>query len=307
MAEQVEMSSLDLRYESCRMKSKNAEKQLLESILDNGIRDAFRGVKTKQGSRILLDGFKRYRCAQKLNIGIVPFHSLAADEALGIIELLRIANAKSLSILEQARFVDELKSVHKMSISEIATLVERSKGWVGMRVGLIGEMSKTVMDKIFSGKFPVYSYMYTIRSFMRMNGIKKQEVDEFVASVSDKGLSLRDIEVLANGYFKGGQDIREQIKSGNIAWGLSRLKHSLVEPTDCTQIERRMLTDLEITQKYMQRVISKSQDDRFKNASFFVQAHLISGGILRQLEIFSKTIEVFHDQCGQTPSDLSAS
>jgi hypothetical protein len=142
---------------------------------------------------------------------------------------------------------------------------------------------------------------------MRMNGIKKEEVDEFVASVSDKGLSLRDIEVLANGYFKGGQDIREQIKSGNIAWGLSRLKHSSVEPTDCTQIERRMLTDLEITQKYMQRVINKSQDDRFKNASFFAQAHLISGGILRQLEIFSKAVEVFHDQCGQTPSDLSAS
>jgi hypothetical protein len=68
-----------------------------------------------------------------------------------------------------------------------------------------------------------------------------------------------------------------------------------------------MLTDLEITQKYMQRVISKSQDDRFKNASFFVQAHLISGGILRQLEIFSKAVEEFHDKCGQTPSDLSAS
>lgn len=307
MAEQVEISSLDLRYENCRMKSKHAEKQLLESILDSGIRDALQGVDTKQGSRILLDGFKRYRCAQKLNMGMVPYHSLGADEALGIIELLRISNAKSLCILEQARFVDELKNVHKMSVSEIARLVERSKGWVGMRLGMIGEMSKSVMDKIFGGKFPVYSYMYTIRSFMRMNGIKKEEVDEFVASVSGKGLSVRDIEILANGYFKGGQDIREQIKNGNISWGLARLKHSSVEPSDGTQIERRMLKDLEITQKYMQRVINKSSDDRFKSASFFAQAHLLSGGILRQLQIFSKAVEVFHDKCGQTPSDLSAS
>jgi hypothetical protein len=146
-------------------------------------------------------------------IGIVPFHSLAADEALGIIELLRIANAKSLCILEQARFVDELKSVHKMSISEVTRLVERSKGWVGMRVGLIGEMSKTVMDKIFSGKFPIYSYMYTIRSFMRMNGIKKEEVDEFVASVSDKGLSLRDIEMLATDILKVGKIYANRLKA----------------------------------------------------------------------------------------------
>jgi hypothetical protein len=303
---QVEISSFDLRYERCRLKSEVTEKALLSSILDHGIRDPLRGVETKGGCRILLDGFKRYRCAKKLSIGIVPYHCLGEDEAFGIITLLRIANAKSLNILEQSRLIDELTTIHKMSISQIAGLVEKSKGWVGMRVGIIGQMSPAIMDKVFSGQFPVYSYMYTIRSFIRMNAVSKQDVDVFVKSVAGKGLSIRDIEILANGYFKGGEGIRQQIRNGNITWGLSRLKGSCVT-TDCTQVEQLLLRDLEITQKYMQRVINKSRDDRYNSASFNAQANLLTGGILRQMNIFFESIEVLHDKSGQTSSDLSSS
>jgi hypothetical protein len=55
-----------LRYVDCRLKSHLAEKTLLASILESGIRDPLQGVDV-DGQRILLDGFKRYRCAEKLN------------------------------------------------------------------------------------------------------------------------------------------------------------------------------------------------------------------------------------------------
>ncbi len=303
--EQVEISSFDLRYEHCRLKSTVAEKALLSSMLDHGIRDPFQGVETEGGCRILLDGFKRYRCAKKLGIGIVPYHCIGEDEAFGIITLLRIANAKSLNILEQARLIDELRAIHKMSIWQIAGLLEKSKGWVGMRVGLIGQMSPVIMDKVFQGQFPVYSYMYTIRSFIRMNAVSKQDVDQFVKSVSGKGLSIRDIEILANGYFKGGEDLRQQIRNSNITWTLSRLKQSFVTK-GCTPAEQRMLKDLEIAQKYMQRVINRSKDDRYKTDSFYAQANLLTGGILRQMSMFSKSIKELHDKSGQTSGDLSS-
>jgi hypothetical protein len=305
MAEQVEISSLDIRYESCRMKSQNAEKQLLASILEHGIRDALWGVDTQQGGRILLDGFKRYRCAQKLNMGIVPYHCLGADEALGIIEVLRIANARSLSILEQAKLIDELKSVHKMSQAEIARHLEKSKAWVSVRAGLMAEMSASVMQKIFNGQFPVYAYMYTLRPFMRINRISKADVDEFVAALSGKNLSIRDIEMLAHGYFKGSEDFRQQLKDGHIPWALARLKDRSTNPTAGTPIERRLLNDLQIVQKYMQRVISRSCDERYQSNVFYAQANLITGGILRQMQLFAKIIQVIHDKSRQTPSDLS--
>jgi len=306
MVEQVEISSLDLRYQDCRMRCPGAEKALLLSILDKGIRDPLQGIDTQQ-CRILLDGFKRYRCANKLGIGIVPYSSLSSDEATGIIELIRMSNATSLSILEQAKLIDELKSVHKMSNSEIAAHLEKSKAWVSVRAGIIAEMSECVMKKIFNGHFPVYVYMYTLRQFIRINRISKADIDEFVTAVSGKNLSIRDIETLAHGYFKGSEDFRKQIKNGNISWSLSRLKDRSANPTDCTPIERTMLKDLEIVQKYMQRVISRSSDTRYKSNSFFAQTNLITAGILRQMEIFSKAVKELHDKSGQASSDLSAS
>jgi hypothetical protein len=299
MVDQIEISSFDLRYEGYRIRSAGAEKALLLSISAQGIREPLQGV-DKSGDHILLDGFKRLRCAAKLNIGVVPYLSLGDDEPYGIIELIRISNAKSLSILEQARLIDELMTVHQMCNAEIAALVERSKAWVSVRAGIISQMSQSVMNKIFTGQFPVYSFMYTLRQFMRLNSVKKEEIDEFVNAVAGKHLSTRDIDLLANAYFKGSDEFREQIKSGNISWGLNRLKHSPRPGGDCTQLEQRMLTALEITQKYMRQLILKCNDTRFKSSSFYAQANLLSGGILRQMEAFTQAIRQFYDRTGKT-------
>ena len=225
MLNEVEISSFDMRYERYRLKNPAREKALLVSIMEQGIVEPLQGADTPK-NRILLNGFKRYRCAQKLAIHIVPYSSIGTDEAIGIINLLRIANSKNLTIMEQARLIDELKTVHKMSIEEIARLLEKSKGWVGMRFEMFRQTSPCIIEKILNGEFPVYSYMYTLRPFMRMNGIKKEEIDEFVVCVSGKNLSIRDIQMLAHGYFKGSADYREQIKSGNISWSLSWLKEN---------------------------------------------------------------------------------
>jgi ParB-like chromosome segregation protein Spo0J len=82
--ETVEITSLDLRYETCRMKNPAAERSLLNSICEGGIQEPLQGVATNE-SRLLLDGFKRYRCAKKLGLGIVPYASIEEDAAAGII------------------------------------------------------------------------------------------------------------------------------------------------------------------------------------------------------------------------------
>ncbi len=296
---QVELSSLDLRYENCRIKSSGYERILMGSIAEQGIRDPLQGVDTPE-VRILLDGFKRYRCAKRLGIGIVPYRLLGTDEAGGIISLLRISTAKSLSILEQATFIDELMSEHGMSNGEIAGNLGKSKSWVSVRAGIIGEMSECVRKKLLSGQFPTYSYMYTLRQFIRINCVTKKEVDEFVTLVSGKHLSIRNIEILAYGFFKGSEGFRQQLRSGNISWGLNSLRASSVKIPVCSEVERSMLKDLEITQKYLQRVTCKSRDVRFKTNSFYSQANLLSGGILRQIPAFTQAIGAFHDRSGQT-------
>ena len=104
MAREVELSSLDLRYESFRLKQAALEERLLGSIAQRGIEEPLEGVEVKELS-VLLNGFKRYRCARKLRLATVPYSSLGTDEAVGILSLLRISNNRALSILEQAAFI----------------------------------------------------------------------------------------------------------------------------------------------------------------------------------------------------------
>jgi len=59
MAKEIELSSLDLRYEGYRMKNPGLEERLLVSIAQRGIEEPLEGVQRQQAS-ILLNGFKRY-------------------------------------------------------------------------------------------------------------------------------------------------------------------------------------------------------------------------------------------------------
>jgi ParB/RepB/Spo0J family partition protein len=295
MVENVEILTLDLRFESYRIRNKRAQEELLVSISQNGIREPLEGV-SKNNVRILLNGFKRYRCAQNLGIKILPYFCLGSDEARGIIELLRVSNAKTLTILEQARLIDQLKKVYKMPVSEIAAMLERSKAWVSMRIGILSQMSEKIRDQIFSGRFPAYSYMYTLRQFIRMNNIKIEEIERFVSSVSGKSLSIRQIEELAYGYFKGPDEYRDQIEEGNISVILERSKDINPETIDCNATERKMINSLDSAQKYMRQVIYKHNDTKLKNNAFFVQSNLLSGGILKLLDPFGKAIGELYDK-----------
>jgi len=305
MGREVELANLDLRYESYRMKNAALEVRLLASIAQRGIEEPLEGVDLESRS-ILLNGFKRYRCAAKLGLGIVPYSCLGEEEAVGIVNLLRVSNTKSLSILEQAAFIAQLRQLGKMSVVDIAEQLSRSKSWVSMRLGLMAEMSPRVREIIFRGDFPVYAYMYTLRQFMRMNGVAKQSIEDFVVAVSGKKLSVREIEQLAYGYFRGPESFRDAIGQGHTGVVLDWMRQVPDHPDGCNEFERVLLKDLEITQKYMQRVMGKSQDRRLKTPAFHAQAHLLSAGIMSRQRAFFDSLRRLHDRSGQAASGVSA-
>jgi len=166
MSEIVERSCLDLRYEAYRLRNAAAEARLLASIAERGIEEPLGGVDTPQG-RLLLDGFRRNRCAAKLGIECVPYVSWGEDETQGIASLLSARRQRTLSILEQARFVDELLSTHELTMADVAEMLSRSKAWVSTRHNLLGQMTPEIQGILFRGAFPVYSYMVTLLQAMQ--------------------------------------------------------------------------------------------------------------------------------------------
>lgn len=298
MSKSVELTSLDLQYEGHRLRDDTREARLLTSIMERGIEQPLEGVNAPDGRLLLLNGFKRYRCAKKLGIYDVPYVSLGEEEPTAILNFMRVATDKALGILEQARFIVELLTVHGMSVAEVAETLCRSKAWVSMRRSLLEEMSAEIQQILFRGAFPVYSYMYALRQFRRMNSVSQNEIEQFIKAVAGKRLSVREIELLANGYFRGPPSLQQAIEAGKLTWSLEQMKSVPEDVEGCSEFERVVLKDLQIVRKYMQRVMMKCHDRRLKSRPFYAQANLLTGGLLGTLEPFCERIKEFYDRTG---------
>jgi hypothetical protein len=298
MSEIVELSNLDLRYEGHRLRDDAREARVLASIAERGIDEPLEGVDTPE-ARFLLDGFKRCRSARKLGIHCVPYLSLGEEEATGILSLMRVSTDKALGILEQARFIVDLVSIHGMSVAEVAQTLGRSKAWVCMRQSLLKEMSSAIEQILFRGALPVYSYMYTLRPFMRMNGVGPEPVERFVKAVAGQRLSVRDIELLAQAYFRGPASLREAIEGGKLGWSLDQMKNVPEDREGCNDFERGLLRELQLLRKSMQRLMAKCHDSRLTSRAFYAQANLLTAGLLSTLEPFGEKMKEFHDRSGQ--------
>lgn len=293
----VELSHLDLRYQGHRLPQPRLEQRLLSEVAQAGIRQPLQGV-YRGTAAILLDGFKRYRCARRLHIRTVPFVSWGSDEVSGISQLLRGSPHQGLHLLEQARFVDELKSQHGLGIAEIAQALSRSKAWVSLRLGLIAQLSPTAREALFTGAFPVYSYLYSLRRFRRVNS--QAEIDQFIGALRGKKLSVREIEGLAHGFFRGPESFRQEILQGNFGLALQHIQQAPSDPDSCSEFERVFLHDLEVTDKAMHRVMTKSLDPRLQSRAYLAQCNLLTAAVLSRAAAFLKTLRHLHDHTGKT-------
>ena len=292
----IELSDLDLRYQGHRLQQPRLEEQLLASMARLGIQEPLQGVRPGSAA-VLLNGFKRARCAAKLHLRTVPFASWGTDEVTGILQLLRGSGHRGLHLLEQARFVVELKSERGMGVAEIAQQLSRSKAWVTVRLDLVAQLSPAVREALFAGAFPVYCYLYSLRPFRRLN--PPGDIDQFVAALRGKNLSVREIEGLAAGFFRGPASFRAEVLHGNLSLALQHLSAPAPDPDGCSEFERVFLHDLELGHKGMLRVITKSQDARLQSQPFLVQCNRLTAAMLSRTPAFLQLLRKLHDRTGK--------
>jgi len=297
---EVELSSLDLRYAALRLQQPALEERLLGSIAQGGIQEPLEGVEIEQ-VHVLLDGFKRYRCAKKLHLGTVPYRSLGQDPSVGLLSLLRRRPDQGLSLLEQAAFLDELRQSRPMSsLGQLAADLGRSQAWISVRLGVLAQMSEPVRRQLFAGAFPAYCYLYSLPRFRRLKGVSPAKIEQFVVALSGQGLSVREVEHLAQGFFCGPPSLRQEILKGNLALVLEQIRPQPRPPDGCSEFERLFLGELQRAQKSLQRVMSKSLDPRLKSPDFQAQCHLLSQALLSQAQAFLDILRQVYDRSRQT-------
>jgi hypothetical protein len=120
-----------------------------------------------------------------------------------------------------------------------------------------------------------------------------------VKATAGKRLSVREIEMLAQGYFRGPDSLREAIDQGKWSWSLAQMKNVPEDREGCNDFEWALLRDLESVQKYMQRLTVNCRDERLQSRAFHAQANLLTASLLSKFPPFLKTMREFHDRSGQ--------
>jgi ParB/RepB/Spo0J family partition protein len=296
--ETVELSQLDCRLEKSRVKDAALERALLESISSRGILDPLDVVccEEKDGY-ILVDGFKRYRCARKLGMGMVPARFIAGDIVTGILALIRRSNSgNQLSTLEQAALIEELHQKCGLSIYDIATHLGRSPSWVSMRLGMIEQLSPLVREKILSGAFPIRVYMYSLKRFTRVNRIPSQRVDTFVSAVSGKHLSTRELFVLSRCFFSGGPVMEDLILRGDIHRAVHMYTGCAEDDSALSVKQRSFISDMTKSYVDMGRVASCARDISYESGYFVQYVNFWAAKIRRLLPRFRKITRELYDK-----------
>jgi hypothetical protein len=250
---------------------------------------------------VLIDGFKRYRCARKLGMGMVPAECVADDVATGIVTFIRRNEyGVGITVLEQAALIEELHCRCAMSIYDIARRLGRSPAWVSLRLGVLDDLTPLVRSKLLSGAFPARAYLYGIKGFTRVNNIDRERVDAFVAATSGKGFSTRDLFVLSRAFFTGGSVIERLVLEGDVHRALQLLSADTDGSDDAslTYKERLFIKDLQSTATGMSRITANGGSLHMQGSSFSQYVNLWSNALLKRLSDFSTTIKELYDRSG---------
>jgi ParB/RepB/Spo0J family partition protein len=298
----LELNTLDTRFEHTRTRNPAAERKLLSSITERDVLDPIQVVASeKNDTYVIVDGFKRYRCASKLKMGTIPAVIIANDTVEGIITFIRRQHRSGLNILDQAALVEELHTRYHLSIYDIANKLDRAPSWVSMRMGMFKDLTPFVRKKIMSGAFPARVYMYSIKRFTRVNRIPKERVDTFVKAVSGQGICTRDLIILSEAFFSENKTIETLLSEGDIRQALHLIKNKQEEVDPDNQynhFQRSMLQCLKNITYDMGSLIRNSPKTTYENQLFSKDVHIWSSAVQKYLHIFPVTIKELYDRSG---------
>lgn len=147
------LTAIDRRFASLRLISPADLRRLRASIEREGIRHPVLVSTAVEADRsVLLDGFKRVRIAEELELGSVWAHAAALDAAQSKAAMLHANQAqRGLSDVEEAWIVRDLCREHGMRQVTVGQLLGRDKSWVCRRLKLAEALEASLQEDLRLG------------------------------------------------------------------------------------------------------------------------------------------------------------
>jgi ParB/RepB/Spo0J family partition protein len=180
------LAAIDRRFASLRLISSADLRRLRVSIEREGIRHPVLVSTAVEPERsVLLDGFKRVRVAEELELASLWAHCVALDAAQSKAAMLHANQAhRGLSDIEEAWIVHALVRAHGLTQVAVGELLGRDKSWVCRRLKLAEALEATLQEDLRLGLLSA-SAARELARLPRGNQLRAAE------AVRDHGLTSR--------------------------------------------------------------------------------------------------------------------
>lgn len=147
------LGAIDRRFASLRLIVPSELRRLRGSIEREGIRHpVLVSSAVEADCAVLLDGFKRVRIAEELELGSVWVRVVAFDAAQSKAAILHSNQAQpGLSDIEEAWIVRSLCREHGLKQAAVGQLLGRDKSWVCRRLKLAEELEERLQEDLRLG------------------------------------------------------------------------------------------------------------------------------------------------------------
>ena len=206
---ELNLESLDLKYERLSVRRPTAERRLLASLGETGQQSPVIVVAASEAGRyVVVDGHKRVRALRRLKTEVVKAAVWELPEAQALTTAYQLWAQGRRDAFEEGWLVAELHRGFKWSLGEVAERLVRSKSWASKRLALVEELPDWMAEEVASGRIGAHAAANFLVPLTRGNGEEGRVLAEKIRGL---GLTNRQLGELCACYRASSAPVRRKI------------------------------------------------------------------------------------------------
>jgi len=207
--EQVELSSLDLRYAHTRV-SRPKHVDMIANSIDRFDQITPVLIIPQDERLVLIHGFVRLQAIKKLGRDTIMAHIHDISEEQALFHLLADTEQRQWEAVEQAWIIRDLKERLGCSLHRIARGIGYDTSWVARRLSLIEGLPEDILRSVCTGHISTYAATRVLVPLARAN---RHHAEKLVAHLAHHPLSTRELSEFLKHYEGSNKQTRERMVS----------------------------------------------------------------------------------------------
>lgn len=207
---EVEWHQLELRYQSLRIHTASAVRQLMLSVHSYGLLVPITVTPSGVQDRpwVVVDGYLRIAALKALRVDLITATVWPIDTAEALIDIYKSNKSRTWEAFEEANLLQELITIRHYSQGHLAKLLGKSESWICCRLQLITQLPDFVKEAIGQGIVSSWVASRILIPFARANSI---HAELLIRYLSGKSHTSREIQSFYEHYMRSNKKIRTDL------------------------------------------------------------------------------------------------